>query len=354
MPQISTKYLSRTTACAVALVALLFVYPARVAAIPISEYQQHLKDAIASLEPLVEFDEDEDEVTTDYETHLNETLAGIRATLPRNQTVESEGEVYNVDNTWLHKAIDELRQESFQSERIEQLIASLKAMESRVAERQNATKTLESKDAAKNRLQSILTRPEYASAVTGPNALTRLWRKFIEWIRSLLPQPKVRQPGSVAWLAFVAKILVVLGGLALLAFLLRILLGRFKRSRTIKPRKKKEARIVLGERLEPEQTATDLLSEAEALARSGDLRAAIRKAYIALLVELGDRKIISLAQHKTNRDYLNSLRQLPPLHSRMRGLTDSFERHWYGFAEASQTDWQNFREGYLAALQRRN
>ena len=115
MPQISTKYLSRTTACAVALVALLFVYPARVAAIPISEYQQHLKDAIASLETLIEFVKMKTKTksTTDYETHLNETLAGIRATLPRNQTVESEGEVYNVDNAWLHKAIDELRQEVF-------------------------------------------------------------------------------------------------------------------------------------------------------------------------------------------------------------------------------------------------
>ncbi|HEU5459426.1 MAG TPA: DUF4129 domain-containing protein, partial [Pyrinomonadaceae bacterium] len=137
---------------------------------------------------------------------------------------------------------------------------------------------------------------------------------------------------------------------ALLVFLIRLLIGRFKRSKRVKPRKKKEPRIVLGERLEPEQTSTDLLSEAEALARSGDLRAAIRKAYIALLVELGDRKIISLAQHKTNRDYLNALRPLPPLHSRMRGLTESFERHWYGFAEANQSDWQNFRDGYLAAL----
>ena len=112
---------------------------------------------------------------------------------------------------------------------------------------------------------------------------------------------------------------------------------RFKRPGKLKVRKKREPRIVLGERLEPEETATDLLSEAEALARRGELRAAIRKAYIALLVELGDRKLISLAQHKTNRDYLNSLRNVPPLHSRMRGLTESFERHWYGFAEASKT-----------------
>jgi hypothetical protein len=64
--------------------------------------------------------------------------------------------------------------------------------------------------------------------------------------------------------------------------------------------------------------------------------------------------LISLAQHKTNRDYLNSLRNAPQLHSRMRGLTDSFERHWYGFAQATPNDWQDFRAGYLAALQTGN
>jgi hypothetical protein len=35
----------------------------------------------------------------------------------------------------------------------------------------------------------------------------------------------------------------------------------------------------------------------------------------------------------------------------MRGLTDSFERHWYGFANATENDWQEFRTGYLAARQ---
>ena len=83
----------------------------------------------------------------------------------------------------------------------------------------------------------------------------------------------------------------------------------------------------------------------------GARRAAIRKAYIALLVELGDRKMISLAQHKTNRDYLNSVRNVPPLHATMRGLTNSFERHWYGFEPATPEDWQDFRAGFSAALQ---
>ena len=349
MPQISTKSLSRSAACAVLLAVLLFVCPARAAAIPISEYEKNIKNAIVSLEELIP-DDEEEELPDDYEEQLNQGLATVRGTLPRNQTVEADGEVYNVDNTWLHQALDELRQEAYRSERIQQIVARLTAMDTRVVERQQQTQTLESKDAAKKRLENILARPEYASAVKGPNALTRLLRDFIEWIKKFLPTPRTAQPGSGAWLEVVAKILVISAAVALGIFLARLLISRFKRTKKIKAPKKKEPRIVLGERLEPEQTATDLLSEAEALARSGDLRAAIRKAYIALLVELGDRKIISLAQHKTNRDYLNALRGLPPLHSRMRGLTDSFERHWYGFAEANQSDWQDFRDGYVAAL----
>ena len=349
MPQISTKSLSRSAACAVLLAVLLFVSPARVAAIPISEYEQNIKNAIVSLEELI-IDEEEEEIPDDYAEQLNQALAEIREKLPRNQTVESDGEVYNVDNTWLHQALDELREAANRSEKIQQIVTRLTAMDTRVVERQQQTQTLESKDAAKKRLETILARPEYASTVKGPNALTRLWRDFVEWIKKFLPKPRTPQPGAGAWLEGIAKVFVIIAAAALIFFLSKLLLSRFKLTKKIKPPKKKQPRIVLGERLEPEQTATDLLSEAEALARNGDLRAAIRKAYIALLVELGDRKIISLAQHKTNRDYLNAIRGLPPLHSRMRGLTDSFERHWYGFVDANQTDWQNFRDGYLAAL----
>lgn len=352
MPQISTKSFSRTALCAVVLAVFLCLCPARAAAIPISDYYQRLHDAIVSLEELSEVDEDE--ITSEYEIELNQTLESIRNNLPQNQTVEADGETYNVDNRWLHQALDELKSNASRSERLAALIERLEAMEARVDERQGGSGALEAKNDANNRLKGILARPEYVSTVKGPNALSRLVKDFFEWLMSLFPKPKSVEPGSAPWLAVVAKILVALAAVALAVFLIKLLLIRFKRSKKIKPRKKQEPRIVLGERLQPEQTATDLLSEAEALARSGDLRAAIRKAYIALLVELGDRKIISLAQHKTNRDYLNGLRDLPPLHSKMTGLTQSFERHWYGFVEATQKDWQNFRDGYLATLHRGN
>src|SRR6185312_11618337 len=134
------------------LAVLLFVCPARVAAIPVSEYEQQIKNAIASLEALVT-DEDEEGEIDDYENELTFAIGKVRAAFPPNQTVESDGQVYNVDNTWLHKALDELKQEANRSERIEQIVARLTALDTRLAERKEQTQTVESKDAAKKRLE---------------------------------------------------------------------------------------------------------------------------------------------------------------------------------------------------------
>ena len=347
MPQISIKRHRL-----VVLVALLFLFPGNVVAIPIADYHQNLKKAITALDTLTQ--SDEDETSTDYERRFDQTLDGVRAALPEHQTVESPEGVCEVDNSWLYSDLKKLKESVDRPEKLRQLVETLQALETRIAERQEPVPPAESKGWAKSRLESILARPEYVTGARGPNALTRLLRDFFRWFQNLFPKRAPTDSGRANTITLVAQILVILAALFLLVYVAKILLTRFKRLRKHKAPKKRKARIVLGERLEPEETASDLLSEAEALARNGDLRAAIRKAYIALLVELGDRKLISLAQHKTNRDYLNSLRNAPQLHSRMRGLTDSFERHWYGFTQATPNDWQDFRAGYLAALQTGN
>ena len=331
------------------LAALLLLFPASIKAIPISEYQQNLKNSIDALHKL---GQEEDESDSEYEKRFKETIDGVRNALPRTQTVEADGESCNVDNSWLHTALDDLKKDDL--DKWERIVESLQAMEVRMSERQSLAPSADKKEWAKGRLESILARPEYASAARGPNALTRLIRDFLRWISQFLPKPAESDSSALPWINLIAKLLVVITAGVVLFFIIRLLLHRFKRKGKIKVKKKAEPRIVLGERLEPEQTSTDLLSEAEELARRGELRAAIRKAYIALLVELGDRKFISLAQHKTNRDYVNSLRNVPQIHSNMRGLTDSFERHWYGFAQATENDWQDFRSGYLATLQSGN
>ncbi len=94
----------------------------------------------------------------------------------------------------------------------------------------------------------------------------------------------------------------------------------------------------------------DDFAEAENLAGQGNLRGAIRKGYIALLCELADRKIIGLSQHKTNRDYLKDVRKQNELYKNMSGLTNNYERHWYGFDDAEESDWEEFRNSYKKAV----
>src|ERR1043165_1064135 len=100
MPQIFKTH-RRSVACVVVLVAFVFVCPPNVAAIPIGEYHQNLKHAIAELEKLVEVDKNWDE--TDFQNRLLQTIDDVRTTLPVNQTIEVDGEVCNVDNSSLHK-----------------------------------------------------------------------------------------------------------------------------------------------------------------------------------------------------------------------------------------------------------
>jgi uncharacterized protein DUF4129 len=339
--------------CRWLLTAFLLIVPASASAATLrsEDYQNELQRAINALETLQQIDEDETPNT--YQEQFNQTLALVREALPEKQSIEASNEICEVDNTWLHTALDEFQTltPAERETRLEQLINRLKALEQRVAYKRRPPNENDNKVYTKGKLESILSRPEYVTQERGQNALTRLIQDFVRWLSQFLPGPLKAGSGGPSWLTVVAQVVVVIVALLVVLYVTRILFRRFGGRRRKRAPKKRKARIVLGEQLKPDDTSSDLLAEAEVLARRGDIRAAIRKAYIAMLVELGDRKVITLAQHKTNRDYLNSVRSIPVLHSTMRGLTDSFERHWYGFAEATNDDWLNFRTSYKAALQ---
>jgi hypothetical protein len=325
------------------------------AAAPLSDYRAAVAVAVSDIEALI--DRGGHESDADYQTRLTAVIDEVRTTLPRNQQVEFERGTWTIDNTWLHNALDELEQASSETRpgKLESVFEALRALEDRVAEFEIAQKVVEHKGASKQKLESILARPEYATAARGPNALTRFLRDIIRWIQKMMPAgPSSMEAGRAKLISRIIMIVVVSVAVLLILYVLWQLFKRFKRPLEAKARKKREARIVLGERLQPEQTASDLLAEAEALARTGDLRAAIRKGYIALLVELGDRNVISLAQYKTNRDYLRAVSGFPQLHSPLKRLTETFEQHWYGLAQATPNDWQDFRARYREALQTGN
>ncbi|HEX3143985.1 MAG TPA: DUF4129 domain-containing protein [Pyrinomonadaceae bacterium] len=272
----------------------------------------------------------------------------VSESLPAKDSVVFRGQTIAVDNSWLEGELNEYKRftkASDRNEAVARIIERLRAIQEKVHELDAAASQPADKDADKGRLAAILRRPEYLPKPPESNALERLLVRFLRWLEKLMPRLKPVHPGNLSWISRIVQIIVIAVCLGAIAYLIWRFGPRLVRGRR-KKKKKREARIVLGERLEPDQTSADLLTQAEGLARDGNLRAAIRKAYIALLCELGDRKIISLAQYKTNRDYLNAVRDKGSLYPSMRKLTNMFELHWYGFVPAGESEWDEFRTGY--------
>jgi Domain of unknown function (DUF4129) len=285
------------------------------------------------------------------------TLQDVRKALPAEETVEWEGGTVRVNNSWLAAELQTYEEMSptdpQRASVLTRIIERVHALDDRLTELDGQRKSVKegtatgaTKDQEKARLETILRRDEFVEKPPEESTLSRWWKRFLEWWSRLFPRSSGLAPGQMSWLSFIALIFVFTLAAGALGYAIWKLVPFFERRRARFKLEKREARIVLGERLSPEQTAADLMSEAEALARRGELRAAIRKAYIAALCELGDRKVITLSQHKTNRDYLRALREKRNLLGEMQKLTNSFENHWYGFQQATPEDWTSFRTGF--------
>lgn len=204
------------------------------------------------------------------------------------------------------------------------------------------------KEAEKAKMNEILHREEFSKKPPEESALEKLWNKLFK--RQQKQEPETIKPKPITPLAMIIQYIVIGIAFAAIAYVLWKLVPRLLRRDRKAKKAKKGPRVILGERLEEDQTATDLLAEAEKLARAGDIRGAIRKGYIALLCELGDRQVLSLSQYKTNRDYLRDVRTRIMLYAAMEQMTNSFERHWYGFVPTNENDWSNFRNYYQQAM----
>ena len=337
-----------TSARWLAALGFLLLATTGVFAISFQGYQQQVKNAKDMAELLRAGAEDNG-------PSFKRNLGQVREALPRTERVEWQSTSLEADNSWLHDDLDEVESMAGDDRKRTLLIVRIQERLQALAERLEEVEKSEQvngpgKDELKGKLAGILQRTEFSVQVKQESALNRLLREFFNWIWKLLRRGRPLSPATGAAVSNVVQIVVACLAVAVLVYFIWLAAPRLLRKSSRKKKVKKEARVVLGERLEPDQSGADLLAEAESLARAGDLRGAIRKGYIALLVELGDRKVISLAQYKTNRDYLRSVREIESLYGNMTKLTGSFELHWYGLAQASESDWTTFRAFYRAAL----
>ncbi len=338
----------------VALLMLLFVQQS--AARSLGEYNNALVEAESSLDYLI-FDELDYSDPADKKVG-QDVLDEIALALPAEEEIEHKGVGTNVNNAWLHAAVKSFSTET-DSVKMSRLIASIhERIETMLVKAQNlqeAEARKSGKDEEKQRLAEILKREEYGTAeVQGQSPAARLYNAVVDWINSLFPKSKpVRTASKTDFAAFktVLQIMIFTVVILLIAFLAyRFGPQLIKRYR--KEKKTRTKQLILGEEIGPNVTTADLLAEAEALAVQGDVRGAIRKGYISLLFELSQRKLIGLAKHKTNRDYLRDLRKHLELRDNVGGLTAKYERYWYGRQTAVDGEWESFKERYTETLRR--
>ncbi|HEV7905706.1 MAG TPA: DUF4129 domain-containing protein [Pyrinomonadaceae bacterium] len=316
----------------------------------LEDYRTRVLRATDAMEELhTAFDEADDTTTPEFLASEAKTIAEVRAALPATEKIEGTGAAFDVDNRWLHTELDLYAkiapdQSNGRDDALYRLAGRLHALATQLTEAADAGQAARDKEAEKGRLQAILRRPEYNQQAAEDTAFERFKKQVKEWLNSMMPKSRPLSQGTASTFSFIARIFVFVLTAAVIIYVLwkygALLLPRNR----AKKKSEAEARIVLGERLAPGQTPAGLISEAEALARAGDLRGAIRKAYIAVLFELGERRILRLAAHKTNRDYLSAIRrERAALYGDMQPLTNNYERHWYGFAPATDADWHDFR-----------
>jgi Domain of unknown function (DUF4129) len=286
-------------------------------------------------------------------------MAAITRSIPPHEEIEFAGNIIRVDNSWLHDASDKvIRNAESMGGNVEQRRSTLREIADRLSlllDRLKRSQTQQSTKVEEDRarLEVILARPEYHPEVENESTLRKWLRILKDWLwrllESLLPKPRI-SPGGAAGIESGMRILLALIVLAAIVY------GIIQLTRWLDQRRKgeveKEVREVLGEEIPEAMTGRDLFDKATELARTGDYRSAIRRAYVALLCELEERGKLRLHRSKTNRDYLDVMRSEQSIFNDFSSMTGAFELVWYGEQRATDEQFNDFIARYEKTISR--
>lgn len=332
----------------ICLVSVLL--PLTALAADLADYQKRVRSARAGIQSLLSNLATEKAGNTP-DVPTAKVFDEVRKLLPNSEKIDTPNGSIETNNEWFGDRLKAAQAELNLTKRAEilhEIEGRLAVLGVRLQALEKAAAAERSKDEDKRKLSEILSRPEYQKPVKQEAAeesqLAKWLKQFFEWLEGLFPKGEgggspvnLSGAASVAQYVLIGAIILLLGFLAYK--LVPLFAPRFRRGE----KKERESRVILGETISDDVSASDLFSDAERLAREGDLRGAIRKGYVALLCEMSDRKLIGLARHKTNRDYLRDVRSRREIYDQMTGITGSFERHWYGSQDAESDDWDEFR-----------
>jgi uncharacterized protein DUF4129 len=323
---------------------LFFIGSVAGAATRLADYTARIERARAAVGELIEREPSEN-----GRNALIKKLAAIKRLVPKQEEVEFDGRVVRVENTWLHNAIDEVVKEPGDDGEGRKLILNeitdrLSALQERVRQSQLVANS----DDKSAQLNSILARPEYRSDEEKASSINRLIKRMrdaiLRFLESLALRSGAAPNAPSLGLLSISRVVLVFILLAAAIIGAIKLLNHLHLNRGAKA--SKDLRQVLGEEIDADLTASDLMAKANELAVEGDFRTAIRRVYIALLLELEMRGKLPLHPAKTNRDYLNDMRSQPEVFMTFSTMTGAFERTWYGERGATEEEYSGFVSEY--------
>lgn len=315
----------------------------------LAEYRAELVAAIALLEALPPTDADSDsETDTVTETVITE-LQDRFATMT---TVELPSGA-QVQVTSVLEGLDDVSSDVSGEDLLNNYTLQLSPQQLALARLQGALAQIEgaAQDNTAARLlvlDEILARPEFNMPVS-------LWDRIVQWfedlLRSLIPQ-QWQGTGS-SWLTLVARLLPWVITIVLLATILWLAtywLQRLLRSFVA------DAHVdTLGGDDDLPHSAAEARQQARVAAQSGLYRDAVRRLYLAALLQLSEVQLITYERTLTNREVLVRVPATSPIRPHLEPVIATFDQVWYGVREPDQAMFTAYEQEIdaLAAVAKR-
>jgi hypothetical protein len=185
-------------------------------------------------------------------------------------------------------------------------------------------------------LADILARPEFQWRPQEPSLLETLLRRLGDYLREFLRR---LLPGGVHINLSVDLLNYALTGVVLVALALVL----FFSSRNLLAGLVSEGRVPSEAGSDDEALTANLaLKRAQALANTGDYRAAVRHLYLSSLLLLEERRLLRYDRSRTNREYLRSLTHVPHLALLLTDVIEVFDRVWYGYQPLDEAAYERY------------
>jgi hypothetical protein len=258
------------------------------------------------------------------------TIHELRQSLPRTWTVAVDDNTVNVSTAWLASDLKKLDENPKDSSHLSQLVEVRLTAMRKAAAALGSESSPANLDAARNRLDKILSEREFGDA-QGPSQWDMLKARIARWISQKIYKILSRlHVGAKAGDAL-AWIIVGLAFVALCYWAWTTLSAP-----TPEPETSAE---VAAPSDDPRQWARDALAAAD----RGDYREAVHCAYWAAVVHLETLGVLKRDRARTPRESLRLLDPHPNEQNLLREFTRRFELIWYGYRPASANDWSEAR-----------